>query len=109
MDAAGSEPVPEPGLALVLASRSPQRREILERLGVPFEVRPSDAQELERGEPRGLALENALRAAAGRREAVCACDAVLPRGPPVSGKPADAEQARAPLSALSGATHEVIS
>jgi septum formation protein len=114
MDGGRSEPVPGPGLALVLASRSPQRREILERLGVPFEVRPSDAPELEQGEPRVLALENALRKARavrvpGRPEAVIGCDTVVALGGTVYGKPADAEQARATLSALSGATHEVIS
>jgi septum formation protein len=114
MEDARSEPPPRRGLALVLASRSPQRREILERLGVPFEVRPSDAAELEQGEPRALALENALRKARaarvpGRAEAVIGCDTIVALAGIVYGKPADAEQARATLSALSGATHEVIS
>jgi septum formation protein len=98
----------------VLASRSPQRRAILERLGVPFEVRPSDAPELEQGEPRALALENALRKARaarlpGRAEAVIGCDTVVVLDGTVYGKPADEMQARATLSALSGATHEVLS
>jgi septum formation protein len=110
----GARPEPAPGLALVLASRSPQRREILERLGVPFEVRPTDAAELEQGEPGELALENALRKARaarvpGRAEAVIGCDTIVALAGTVYGKPADAEQARATLSALSGATHEVIS
>jgi septum formation protein len=101
-------------LPLVLASRSPQRRAILERLGVPFEVRPSDAQELEEGEPQALALENALRKARaarlpGRDEAVVGCDTIVVLGGIVYGKPADEVQARATLSALSGATHEVLS
>ncbi|HEX4187447.1 MAG TPA: Maf family protein [Solirubrobacteraceae bacterium] len=114
MHPAPSEPAPPRGLALVLASRSPQRREILERLGVPFEVRPSDAPELDSGEPRALALENALRKARaarlpGRAEAVIGCDTIVALAGTVYGKPADAEQARATLSALSGATHEVIS
>jgi septum formation protein len=114
MGGAHSDPAPGRGLALVLASRSPQRREILGRLGVPFEVRPSDARELDRGEPRALALENALRKARaarlpGRAEAVIGCDTIVALGGTVYGKPADAEQARATLSALSGATHEVIS
>jgi septum formation protein len=109
-----SEPPSAPGLALVLASRSPQRRAILERLGVAFEVRPSDAQELEQGEPSALALENALRKARaarvpGRAEAVIGCDTIVTLEGRVYGKPADSGQALATLSALNGATHEVIS
>lgn len=100
--------------ALVLASRSPQRRAILGRLGVPFEVRPTDVRELDRGEPRALALENALRKARaaripGREEAVIGCDTIVTRDGILYGKPASERQARATLGALSGATHEVLS
>jgi septum formation protein len=99
---------------LVLASRSPQRRLILERLGVPFEVRPSDVPELEHGEPRALAIENALRKARaarlpGREEAIIGCDTIVVLDGTVYGKPADSAQAHQTLSALSGATHEVLS
>jgi hypothetical protein len=55
---------------LILASRSPQRRAILEQLGVEFEVRPADVEELEDGVPGLVALENARRKA----EAVAAAD-----------------------------------
>jgi len=101
-------------LPLVLASRSPQRRAILERLGVPFEVRPSNTRELEQGEPQALALENAMRKARaarlpGRAEAVIGCDTIVVLEGTVYGKPADEREARATLSALSGATHEVLS
>jgi nucleoside triphosphate pyrophosphatase len=101
-------------LPLVLASRSPQRRAILERLGVPFEVRPSEVAELDRGEPRSLALENALRKARaarlpGREEAVIGCDTIVTLDGVVYGKPASERAARATLAALSGATHEVLS
>jgi septum formation protein len=54
---------------LVLASRSPQRSAILERLGVQFEVRPADVVEIETGDPRAAALENALRKARAARAA----------------------------------------
>jgi septum formation protein len=56
---------------LVLASASPQRRAALERLGVAFEVQPSEVVELERGEPEAVALENALRKARAVRAARC--------------------------------------
>jgi septum formation protein len=101
-------------LPLVLASRSPQRRAILERLGVPFSVRPTDVPELDSGDPRELALENALRKARaallpGREEAVLGCDTVVSLDGRLYGKPANEGEARATLQALSGATHEVLS
>ncbi|HYM45179.1 MAG TPA: Maf family protein [Solirubrobacteraceae bacterium] len=48
---------------MVLASQSPQRRAILERLGVPFTVRPVSVPELAQGDPERVARENALRKA----------------------------------------------
>jgi nucleoside triphosphate pyrophosphatase len=99
----------------VLASGSPQRRALLERLGVPFTVRVSDASELEQGEdPAQVALENALRKAeavrrTGALEAVLGCDTIVVLDGVIYGKPADARAARATLSALGGRTHEVIS
>jgi len=99
----------------VLASRSPQRRELLQRLGVPFTVRVSDAPELEQGEdPSQVALENALRKARAarltdRREAILGCDTIVVLDGVIYGKPADAQAARATLRALGGRTHEVIS
>jgi septum formation protein len=99
---------------LVLASASPQRREILGRLGVAFEVRPSHVAEIEQGDPAEVAAENALRKArAARRpetpEAVLGVDTLVTLGGEIYGKPADERQARATLEALSGATHRVLS
>lgn len=102
-------------LPLVLASGSPQRRVLLERLGVPFTVRVSDASELEQGEdPAQVAVENALRKARaahrpGLAEAVLGCDTIVVLDGVIYGKPADAQAARATLAALGGRTHEVIS
>jgi septum formation protein len=99
----------------VLASRSPQRRALLERLGVPFTVRVSDASELEQGEdPAAVAVENALRKARavwrrGAPETVLGCDTIVVLDGVIYGKPPDAAAARETLSALAGRTHEVIS
>jgi septum formation protein len=99
----------------VLASGSPQRRELLARLGVPFTVRVSGAQELEQGsDPAAVALENALRKARaalrpGIRETVLGCDTIVVLDGTIYGKPADEGQARATIAALGGRTHEVIS
>jgi septum formation protein len=98
--------------ALVLASASPQRRAILARIGLEFELRPTGARELEHGEPREVALQNALlkaRAAhrPGAPEAVLAADTLVALDGTIYGKPADEAQARRTLRALGGRTHEV--
>lgn len=97
---------------LVLASASPQRRAILESLNVSFTVRPTGVQEREQGPGAEVALQNALaKAQAARREgeheAVLGVDTIVELDGVLYGKPADEQQARATLSALSGATHTV--
>jgi septum formation protein len=104
---------------LVLASASPQRRQILERLGLNFTVRPVRVDELEQGEPAHVALHNGLEkaragsaradGAAAADEVVLGCDTVVWLGGHIYGKPADEPAARTTLTALSGRTHTVIS
>jgi septum formation protein len=101
---------------LVLASSSPQRRAILQSLGLRFTVRPVDVRERERGNPEQIALQNALRKAEAatrsveaRREVVLGCDTVVSLGGRIHGKPRDERAARRTLQALSGATHRVFS
>jgi nucleoside triphosphate pyrophosphatase len=99
---------------LVLASRSPQRSAILARLGVPFDARPTDVAELETGDPREVALENARRKARaaqdpGAVELVLGVDTVVELDGRVYGKPAEESAARATLFALGGRTHTVLS
>jgi septum formation protein len=48
---------------LILASRSPQRRAILQRLGIDFEVVDVDVEERADGPAAEVARENALRKA----------------------------------------------
>jgi septum formation protein len=101
-------------LNLVLASSSPQRRAILERLGVAFTVRPSGVEELERGDPEEVARENALRKAravrrGGEPEAVLGVDTLVALEGVIYGKPRDESHARETLCSLSGSTHVVIS
>jgi septum formation protein len=98
----------------VLASRSPQRRAILGRLGVAFTVRPPEIEELDGGDPATLVSENALRKARavlepGSPAAVLGCDTVVALGGAIFGKPASESGARETLRMLSGRTHEVIS
>jgi septum formation protein len=93
---------------LVLASRSPQRKQILEQLGIEFEVRPSDAEELTEGDPREVVVENALRKA--RRvegDLVLGADTEVHLDGRIFGKAGTDEEAEAHLRALAGRTHEV--
>ncbi len=98
----------------MLASRSPQRRAILEQLGVEFSVQVPDIEELEAGPPHEVALENAYRkasaiASTGSGASVLGVDTVVALGARMYGKPADAEDARATLTALAGRRHAVVS
>jgi septum formation protein len=105
--------------SLVLASASPQRRAILESLGLDFTVRPAHVEELQQGDPAQVALHNALQKAraCGARaddapagaQVVLGCDTVVWLGGRIHGKPAGERAARATLQALSGNTHTVIS
>ena len=45
---------------VILASASPQRKEMLERLGISFEVRVSGVEEIVHGDPPEVVLANAL-------------------------------------------------
>src|SRR5690606_4384655 len=83
---------------LVLASASPRRRELLARLGRPFEVRPTEADETPRpGEtPDALVVRLALdkaRGAARPGEVALGADTVVALGGSVLGKPADDAEA----------------
>ncbi len=75
----------------------------------------TDVEELERGEPRAVALENALRKAHAARHAgaepeiVIGCDTIVALDGRIYGKPADAGEAAATIAALAGRTQEVIS
>jgi len=99
-------------MQVVLASRSPQRREILERLGIDFEVRVPEVEELTRGEPEAVVLENARRkaqAVAAPHALTIGCDTEVLLDGQVLGKPGDEGQAREYLERLSGRSHSVLS
>jgi septum formation protein len=101
-------------LRVVLASGSPQRREILAKLGIEFEVRVPGVEELEQGDAAELVVENARRKARaatadGPEQLVIACDTDVVLDGEVLGKPADAADARSYLDRMSGRPHEVMS
>jgi len=96
---------------VVLASGSPQRAEILRKLGVEFEVVVSGVDELAGGDPEFEVLENARRKARGveRDGVVIACDTDVVLDGRALGKPAGAAEARSYLDRMSGREHTVMS
>jgi len=98
---------------LVLASRSPQRRAILDQLGIAFVARPVDVDEDDSGTPALVVADNARRKAlaapAERHELVLGVDTVVAIEDEIWGKPADARAARETLRRLAGRTHRVLS
>jgi septum formation protein len=98
-----------PAAALLLASTSPRRREILELLRVPFDVVAPDYEETE-DDPVAHAVGKArsvLAAADGRP--VLGCDTEVVLDGRVYGKAENAEEAEEMLESLAGRTHEVVS
>ncbi|MEW6336197.1 MAG: Maf family protein [Acidobacteriota bacterium] len=105
----------EGDVALILASASPRRRELLGRLGVGFRVvHPAiDETPLPDESPATHALRIA-RAKAGdiarhcAGAAVLAADTVVVLGDEILGKPADREAAKRMLGRLAGRDHLVV-
>jgi septum formation protein len=105
-----------PALPLTLASRSPQRRAILEQLRIPFEVVPPryDEQHEEGADPIAVVrahAEGKARSVARDEDdrPVLGVDTEVILDGRVYGKPADAGEAAAMLDELGGRTHVVLS
>lgn len=103
---------------LILASASPRRRELLERLGLALEILPAGIDEavLAGETPGDYARRIAAAkcdfvadgAAAGRELPVLGADTTVIVDGDILGKPADDAQARAMLARLAGRRHEVV-
>jgi septum formation protein len=105
---------------LILASASPRRQELLARLGLPFEVRPSGIEEPLPADIPARALATALarakaadvadrlRGAAEAPTVIVGADTLVVLDGRPLGKPASRHDARRMLRALRGRTHEVV-
>ncbi len=99
---------------LVLASASPRRRDLLARLGLPFEILEPEIDESDlAGRPervaRRLAAIKARAVSADRPDAtVLAADTVVAHRGVLLGKPGDAAEAEATLKRLGGRVHRVV-
>ena len=96
---------------LTLASTSPRRRQLLEMLGIPVEVRPSNIPEVRA--PDELPAAYTLRLARAKAESVpgafvLGADTTVALDEHVLEKPADAADAVRILDLLQGRTHEVV-
>lgn len=97
---------------LILASGSPRRRELLTKMGYAFEICTPDVDEHVEGHARDIVFELArrkARAAAAHysQGIVIASDTLVSLDGAPLGKPANADEARRMLAALSGREHEV--
>lgn len=99
---------------LILASASPRRSELLERMGLAFEVHPSHAEEDDSGSqgPAHMVLHNAelksdAMVAEYPNDLVLGSDTTVALGDQVLSKPADMDEAVQMLRQLSGQTHTV--
>lgn len=107
-----------PAAFIYLASGSPRRRELLQQIGVPFEVIRADLDEtVAAGEtPIGyvtrLAAAKAdagwLRSRGLRQAPVLAADTAVILDGKILGKPKDKDDAMTMLRLISGRTHEVL-
>lgn len=110
-----AEPLAAGSMRLVLASRSPRRKELLTRAGYRFEVAPADIDERRRdGEAprklvRRLAREKAAAVAIRHPGSiVLGADTVVVVDGAVLGKPNDDADAARMLRRLSGRDHHVL-
>lgn len=99
---------------VILASASPRRKELLEKIGLSFDVVPADVIEEKRfGEsPSELVmrlseLKGQALAATYPEALVIASDTVVSLGEKIYGKPGDGEEAFEMLASLSGREHAV--
>ena len=100
---------------LILASSSPRRRELLEQIGVLFDVKVADVDETPQADEspenyvQRLALAKARKVAQGLTQPCLGSDTSVVLNGKIFGKPQSDENAREMLQALSGQSHQVMS
>lgn len=101
-------------LPLLLASASPRRREMLERVGVPLEVRPADVDEspLSGEAPAAyvarIAHDKAIAVSRRPGQWTLAADTTVTIDGSILGKAESPEEAAAMLRQIAGRVHQVI-
>ena len=99
---------------VILASQSPRRKELMEKLNLSFTVRVADIDET--ADPNLSPREDVARLSRLKAEAiphetedmVLAADTIVVHGDRILGKPKNREDAKAMLQLLSGDRHQVM-
>jgi septum formation protein len=102
-------------MKIILASTSPRRKELFEKIGLEFEVDPGNYAEQLRptSDPHALAREISLKKASVVAEKypdalIIAADTFIVFGDTILGKPENKTEARKMLTTLNGESHVVI-
>lgn len=101
-------------MELILASASPRRKELLEKIGLPFTVQPAMGEErITQKSPAAVVMElsrqKAEEIAAAQTEdcIIIGADTVVARGEKTMGKPKDAADAKQMLRSIADDCHQV--
>lgn len=96
-------------MRIVLSSASPRRRQLLEMLGLKFDIVPSTAEEVipDTDDPAEIVMSLARQKAASEGDVVISADTIVWYDGRVFGKPKSEDDARQMLASLRGRTHEV--
>ena len=101
-------------MELILASASPRRKELLEKIGLPFTVQPAMGEErITQKSPAAVVMElsrqKAEEIAAVQTEdcIIIGADTVVARGEKIMGKPKDAADAKQMLRSIADDCHQV--
>ena len=99
---------------LILASSSPRRKELLEMVNIPFQVKVSHAEETYQDgmEPHEIVMElarikSAVIAETNRDSVVIGADTIVVMDGDILGKPNNRDEAISMLTRLSGHVHQV--
>ena len=101
-------------MELILASASPRRKELLEKIGLPFTVQPAKGEErITQKSPAAVVMELSRQkaeeiAAAQTGECIIlGADTVVAKGEEIMGKPKDAADAKRMLKSIADDCHQV--
>lgn len=101
---------------IILGSSSPRRQEFLKQLGIPFDIRPSEVDEIYPPELKGSEISdylaclkaNGLKDTLSKNEILITSDTVVWHKDTYLGKPENEKQAFLMLRSMSGDWHKVI-
>lgn len=101
-------------MELILASASPRRKELLEKIGLPFTVQPAMGEErITQKSPAAVVMELSRQKAeeiAAAQTGDCiiiGADTVVAKGEKIMGKPKDAADAKQMLRSIADDCHQV--